>query len=78
MSDLSKMTEFLDRLDGAGIQYTMSSVTEGAITVSIAAGVERWEVEFSGSGDIEVQIYKPDGKIYDFSITEQLFQQGNN
>lgn len=78
MSELSKMTDFLDRLDEAGIHYTMSSMTEGAITVSIDTGVERWEVEFSGGGEIEVRVFKTDGKIYDFSVTEQLFQHGNN
>ena len=73
MSDLSELTDFLDRLDDAEIHYTLSSVTESAIVVALALSGERWEVEFSGDGEIEVEIFKSDGEVFDFSVTEELF-----
>ena len=74
MSDLSKLTSLLDRLDEAEIHYTLSSVSEGAIMVGIDASEEHWEVEFMNDGDIEVEIFKSDGQIFDLSILEDLFE----
>ena len=74
MTDISTLTEFLDRLDDAEIQYTLSSVREGSITVGIDVPEEHWEVEFSDDGDVGVEIFKSDGQIFDFSIVEDLFE----
>ncbi len=74
MSELSELTNLLDRLDEAEIHYTLSSVSEGAIMVGIDAPGEHWEVEFMNDGDIEVEIFKSDGQIFDFSIIEDLFE----
>jgi hypothetical protein len=74
MSKLSKLTQFLDRLDEADFHYTLSSVTEDAVTVSVRSGDERWEVEFSGNGDIEVEVFKSDGETGDASMIDELFE----
>ena len=74
MSELSELTDLLDRLDSAEIHYTLSSVTEGAIAVGIDVPGEHWEVEFADDGDIEIEIFKSDGQIFDFSIIEDLFE----
>ncbi|GMQ75663.1 MAG: hypothetical protein BMS9Abin01_0917 [Gammaproteobacteria bacterium] len=74
MSELSELTNLLDRLDEAEIHYTLSSVSEGAIMVGIDAPGEHWEVEFMNDGDIEIEIFKSDGQIFDFSIIEDLFE----
>lgn len=73
MSELSELTDLLDRLDVAEIQYTLSSVREGAIVVGIDVPGEHWEVEFMDDGDIEVEVFRSDGQIFDFSIVEDLF-----
>ena len=73
MSDLSELTDLLDRLDAAEIQYTLSSVSEGAITVGIDVTSEHWKVEFMDDGDIEVEIFKGDGQVFDYGIIEDLF-----
>jgi len=78
MSKLSKLTKFLDRLDEAGLHYTLSSVTEDALIVAVRNGEERWELEFSGNGDIEVEVFRSDGEIGDESVIEELFESGEN
>ena len=65
MSDLSELTDLLDRLDAAEIQYTLASVSEGAVEVGIDVPGEHWKVEFMDDGDIEVEIYKGDGQVFD-------------
>ncbi len=75
MSDLSELTALLDRLDEAEFHYALSSVSEGAIMGSIdAPGEEHWEVEFMSDGYIEIEVFKSDGQIFDFSIIEDLFE----
>ncbi len=74
MSDLSELTNLLDRLDEAEIQYTLASVSEGAIVVGVDVPGEHWNVEFMDDGDIEVEIFKGDGQVFDFGIIEDLFE----
>ena len=74
MGELSELTDLLDRLDAAEFQYTLSSVREGAIVVGIDVPGEHWEVEFMNDGDVEVEIFKSDGQIFDASIIEDIFE----
>ncbi len=76
MSKLSKLTKFLDRLDEADMHYTLSSVTEDAVIVAVRRDNERWELEFSGDGGIEVEVFKSDGEIGDASMIKELFERG--
>jgi hypothetical protein len=75
MSKLSKMTDFLDRLDAADMHYTLASVREGAVVVGITVPGERWEVEFFKDGDVEVEVFKSNGEIGDLSSVEELFDR---
>ncbi len=74
MSDLSELTKLLDRLDEAEIQYPLASVSEGAIVVGVDVPGEHWKVEFMDDGDIEVEIFKGDGQVFDYGIIEDLFE----
>ena len=75
MSKLSKLTKFLDRLDDADIHYTLSSIREASVLVAITLPEARWEVEFAADGDVEVEIFKSDGEIYDADMLKQLFTE---
>ena len=75
MAKLSKLTKFLDRLDSADLHYNLSSVREGAVMVGVTVAEERWEVEFMSDGEVEVERFKSDGEIHDFSIVDELFQR---
>jgi hypothetical protein len=72
---LSKLTEFLDELDDNDIHYTLTSVREGAVMVSVTVPGEHWEIEFQTDGDVEIEIFKSDGEIHDHSIIEDLFER---
>lgn len=78
MSELSELTNLLDRLDAANIQYTLASVSEGSIEVGIDVDGEHWRVEFMDDGDIEIEIYKSDGQIFDYSVIEDLFEDDDD
>ena len=73
MSKLSKLTDFLDRLDASDMHYTITSIKEGAVLVGITVPEQRWEVEFFKDGDVEVEVFKSDGEIGDMKTVEELF-----
>ena len=75
MAKLKKLTDFLDRLDGTEIHYTLTSVREGAVVVGVTIPDERWEIEFMADGDIEIEIFRSDGEVHDFSVIEDLFER---
>ncbi len=75
MAKLSKLTDFLDRLDEAEIHYHLSSLREGAVMVEITVPGERWEVEFMADGKVEVELFKSDGELHDKSMLEELFER---
>ena len=74
MAKLKKLTDFLDRLDEADLHYTISSVREGAVMVGVTVPSQRWEIEFMADGDVEIEVFKSDGEINDFSIINDLFE----
>ena len=76
MAKLSKLTDFWDRLDESDIHYTLSSVREGAVMVGVTVPGERWEIEFMADGDVEIEVFKGDQEIHDYSIIEDLFENG--
>lgn len=78
LTKLSTLTDLLDRLDAADFHYTLSSVREGAIMVSVTVPDERWEIEFIDDGDVEIEIFRGDGEVYDFSIIEDLFERDSD
>jgi hypothetical protein len=75
MAKLGKLTDFLDRLDDADLHYTLTSVREAAVLVGVTLPGERWEVEFMKNGDVEIERFKSDGEILDYSAVKDLFQQ---
>jgi hypothetical protein len=50
-------------------------VREGSILVGVTVSAERWEIEFMADGEVEVEIFKGDGEIHDYSIIDELFER---
>lgn len=73
MAKLEKLTNFLDRLDREDVHYSLSSIREGAVMVGVTVPGERWEIEFMTDGDVEIEIFRSDGEIQDFSVINELF-----
>ena len=67
MAKLGKLTDFLDRLDEVDLHYTITSVREAAVMVSVTLPGERWEVEFM-----------KDGEVLDYSAIKDLFRQAES
>ena len=63
---MKELIKFLDILEENKIYYKLNKVRD-AIMVEIAVPGERWEVEFFQNGDIVVEKFISQGKIYDKS-----------
>ncbi len=70
---MKELIKFLDILEENKIYYKLNKVRD-AIMVEIAVPGERWEVEFFQNGDIVVEKFISQGKIYDKSELEFLFE----
>lgn len=70
---LEKFIGFLEQLEKHKIYYTISKTREDYIRVNIAVPGERWEVEFSGDGDIVVERFKSSGNVEGEEAIKYLF-----
>jgi len=69
-----QMKEFTERLRRARIHFSVSSVRDGYTMVSIAVPGERWEIEFSVSSEVEVEVFRSDGSIHGPDELDRLFR----
>ncbi len=70
----NKLIDFLNMLEEKKIYYRLNKIRE-SILVEIAVPGERWEVEFFGNGDIQIEKFISTGKLYDSSEIEYLFKK---
>ncbi len=68
-----ELLNFLRRLEGAKIAYTLRHSRDDAIMVRINVPGERWEVEFLQDGDVDVERFVSDGEMGDESALDELF-----
>ena len=68
----SKLLMFLERLDKAKITYSMEHSRDEAVMVNLVVPGEYWEIEFLEDGEIEVECYRSNGKIYDESVLDEM------
>lgn len=74
---MNKMLEFLDELEKRKIYYRLNKVRD-SVMVEIAVPGQRWEVEFMSNGDIQIEKFISEGKIYDESEINTLFKCFSN
>lgn len=67
------LIDFLDKLEKNKIYYRLNKVRDG-IMVEIAVPGERWEVEFFADGDVQIEKFLSDGKIFNISEIDILFE----
>jgi hypothetical protein len=75
MNPLEKLLNFLSELDRCKIFFKLGRVRDDAIMVEIAVPGERWEVEFFGDGQVEVEIFRSPGVIDGNEELDRLFKE---
>jgi hypothetical protein len=49
-----------------------------ALTVHVAVPGERWEIEFTEAGEVEIEIFRSDGHIYGSGNLDDPFARFSN
>lgn len=67
--------EFMKQLRERGIYFTLASHREDYLMFQISVPGERWEVEFSSTGEVEIEIFRSDGSIQGPEAMDDLLKR---
>jgi hypothetical protein len=74
---MNKLLTFLNNLEKRNIHYNLEHNRDDFIMVNVAVPGERWEVEFSKDGKVEIEIFKNStGVLDDENLLEKLLNYG--
>lgn len=72
---IDQLLQLLDRLDKAHIHYTLMHNRFDAISVAVAVPGQRWEIDVLADGEVNVEVFRSDGTIYEEPKLEDLFRE---
>jgi hypothetical protein len=75
LNSTDSIIELLKRLDKHKISYTLSRYLDNSISICTVVPGERWEIDINQSGEIQVEIFRSTGEIYDSKKIEALFDK---
>ena len=71
---MKELLEFLSLLEEEGIHYYLEHNRDDFLMVHVAIPGERWEVEFSANGEVEIEIFKnSEGVFTDKKLLNEIF-----
>ena len=70
---MPKVYDIIQRLKEADIYFEIKAHREDFIMLEACVPGERWEIEISPKGYVEIEVFKSDGTIYGRSKLEDLF-----
>ena len=74
---MDKLLTFLNDLEKRNIHYQLEHNRDDFIMVNVAIPGERWEVEFSSDGDVEIEIFKNSSGVFtEESLLQKLLKAG--
>ncbi|WP_432665879.1 hypothetical protein R9X47_06240 [Wukongibacter baidiensis] len=78
LNNMKKINDFLNSLDENRIYYRMNKIRPESIMIEVAVPGQRWEIEFIENDSIEIEKFISNGKIYDYTELEVLFNEYSN
>ncbi len=75
MDGMTKLLNFLRRLEECKIHYRMEHNREDSVMVITDVPGQKWEVEFFNDGNVEIEIFKSDGQIQKEIEVERFFKE---
>jgi hypothetical protein len=74
MNPLTKLLEFLERLDKEHIAFTLKYARADTMMVLVCVPGEYWEVEFFEDGHVEVEVYHTRAGVESEEALTELFE----
>ena len=53
-----RLLDYLNRLDAAGIHYTLAHTRPDSIMIDVSLPGWRWEIEFMADGSVDIERYR--------------------
>ena len=72
---MTRLIDFLAKLDAHSIFYSLSAPTQRAIMVTVVVPGERWEVEFFEDHNVAVEAFRSSGAISGPEKLDELFER---
>jgi hypothetical protein len=72
MAPYEKLWSVLQYLDKLHLHYVLEMHRPEAIMATVAVPGERWELEVTSDGQLEIEVFRSDGVIHDRSKLEDL------
>ena len=72
---ISEFIQFLEKLESKKFFFSISKYLNDSISVTAVVPGERWEIDVNQQGEIQIEVFKSNGKIYDSSILQSLFDR---
>ena len=74
MEIMEKLLVFLNKLEKNKIFFNLTKIRDGSLLVEVTVPGQKWEIEFMEDGEIEIEKFLSDGRIFDKSELEVLFK----
>jgi len=75
LSTIHELVHFLQSLKEASISFKLDHYLDDSISIIITVPGERWEVDINQEGEIQVEIFRSDGELFDASMIDELFRR---
>ena len=74
ISTISELVLFLQRLEESSISFKLARYLEDSVSIRIVVPGERWEVDINQEGEVQVEIFRSSGDIFDCTKLDELFR----
>lgn len=78
MDPFRRLLDFLERLEAAGLYFTLQYLRENSVLVTVFAPAARWEIDFFDDGNIDVEVFESTGEVVDEEALEQMFAEADD
>lgn len=75
ISSVENFISLLQELERRKIFYTLQRYLDDSISLCAVVPGERWEIDVNRFGEIQIEIFRSDGKLHDSKMLEVLFQR---
>ncbi len=78
MDQFRRLLDFLERLEAAGLYFTLQYLRENSVLTTVFAPGARWEIEFFDDGNVDVEVFESSGELEDEGALERLFAEADD
>ena len=75
ISTINELVHLLRKLKEANIYFELDHYLDDSISIKIAVPGEKWEVDIDREGEVQVEIFRSDGEIFDGTMIDDLFKK---